>query len=144
MYTDFEKAFDRVDHKLLIKKIESIGFNNPLVSWVNSFLTNRTQIVTYENFTSNRIKVLSGLPQGDHLSPLLLSLFINYIVTVLKHSECLLFADDTKLFKKVKCIEDSNNFQVDLDNFYKWCYENGMTQYTLTLNINKCSTVSIR
>jgi len=68
---------------------------------------------------------------------LLFSLFINDIVKVLKYSECLLLADDTKLFKKINCIEDSNNIQIDLENFYKWYRENGMT-----LNINKCSTVS--
>jgi len=58
VYTDLEKAFDRIDHQLLIKKLGSVGFNNPLLSWINSFLTNRIQIVKYENFTSNIIKVL--------------------------------------------------------------------------------------
>lgn len=60
MYTDFEKAFDRVDHQLLINKIESLEFKNPLLSWINSFLTDRIVTVKYENFTSDFIEVLSG------------------------------------------------------------------------------------
>ena len=56
---------------------------------------------------------------------------------VLNFSRCLLFADDTKIFKKIKCIDDSLELQADLDNIYKWCIYNGMS-----LNIDKCSVIS--
>ena len=137
IYTDFEKAFDRVNHSLLIYKLKLYGFRDPLLSWLNSFLINRIQVVKYENCISNSINVLSGVPQGDHLSPLLFSFFINDINKVLNYSKCLLFADDTKIFKKIKCIDDSLELQADLDNIYKWCIRNGMS-----LNIDKCSIIS--
>ncbi|KAF0749179.1 Reverse transcriptase domain-containing protein, partial [Aphis craccivora] len=91
------------------------GFYNPLLSWIHSFLTNRTQAVKYENYISDQINILSGVPQGDHLSPLLLplfSIFINYINTILKHSSCLfLLADDTKIYKNIKCTNDALELQ---------------------------------
>lgn len=65
IYTDIEKAFDRVNHKLLILKLKAYGFCDPLLSWFESFLTNRTQFVKYENFISDNINVVSGVPQGS-------------------------------------------------------------------------------
>jgi len=76
IYTDFEKAFDRVNHSLLIYKLKLYGFSDPFLSWFNSYLINHIQVVKYKNFISNSINVLSGVPQGDHLSPLLFSLTI--------------------------------------------------------------------
>jgi len=71
MFTDFSKAFDQIDHSLLILKLKTInGFNDPLLSWFTSFLSNRLQIVKYKNFLSISINVSSGVPQGEHISPL--------------------------------------------------------------------------
>ncbi|XP_060857669.1 methyl farnesoate epoxidase-like [Metopolophium dirhodum] len=137
IYTDFEKAFDRVNHSLLITKLKAYGFYDPLLSWIHSFLTNRTQAVKYENYISDRINILSGVPQGDHLSPLLFSIFINDINKILKHSSCLLLADDTKIYKNIKCTNDALELQCDLNSLYQWCIENDMS-----LNIDKCAIVS--
>lgn len=137
IYTDFEKAFDRVNHSLLTTKLKAYGFYDPLLSWIHSFLTNRTQAVKYENYISDQINILSGVPQGDHLSPLLFSLFINDINTVLKNSNCLLLADDTKIYKNIKCTNDALQLQYDLNSLYQWCIENDMS-----LNIDKCAIIS--
>lgn len=137
IYTDFEKAFDRVDHQLLIFKLSQIGIADPLLSWINSFLIQRTQYVKYKNFISDPISVISGVPQGDHLSPLLFNLFINDIVLVIKNSNILLFADDAKIFKSIDTPEDTSLLQQDLNNFNDWCFNNG-----LSLNVDKCQIIT--
>jgi len=135
IYTDFEKAFDRINHELLIHKLKIIGFTDPLLSWLNSFSTKRIQFVKlkYKNFISNPILVLSGVPQGDHLSPLLFNLFTNDIVFSIKYSNILLLADDAKMFKCISNTADAELLQYDLTNFRNWGISNGMS-----LNINKC------
>lgn len=137
IYTNIEKAFDRVNHKLLILKLKAYGFCDPLLSWFKSLLTNRTQFVKYENFISDNINVVSGVPQGDHLSSLLFLLFINDITYELKHSKFLLLADDLKLFNTIRCQNYIILLQNDLNSFQKWCDVNGMS-----LNIEKCATIS--
>ena len=71
IYLDFSKAFDSVNHNLLIHKLKSFGFNGQLLSWMHSYLTNRTQRVILEGNESIWLPVLSGVPQGSILGPLL-------------------------------------------------------------------------
>jgi len=137
VYTDFEKAFDKVNHNLLIGKLKHYGINNPLLSWFNSFLKNRFQTVKYGNVYSDPISVCSGIPQGDHLSPTLFIIFINDISLAIKNSNLLLFADDAKIFKTINSKSDTMLFQADLNCFQNWCYHNDMQ-----LNINKCAIIS--
>lgn len=132
IYTDFEKAFDRVNHSLLISKFKSYSFKDLFLSWIHFFLTNQIQVVKYKNYISSNINVLSGVSQGDYLSPLLFSLFINDINTILKHSKCLLLADDAKIYKIIECIDDALKLQNDLNSLNQWCNENYMS-----LNIKK-------
>ena len=73
VYTDFKKAFDRIDHNLLISKLKGYGIQDPLLSWFSSFLTERFQIVKFNNYFSNLISITSGVPQGDHISPLVMN-----------------------------------------------------------------------
>lgn len=69
VYTDFEKAFDRVDHFILLAKLENIGIH-VLLRWVKSYLTNRSQAVVLGGFRSDFTSISSGVPQGSHLGPL--------------------------------------------------------------------------
>ncbi|CAI6370700.1 unnamed protein product [Macrosiphum euphorbiae] len=137
VYTDFEKAFDRVNHVLLINKLQEIGFANPLLSWFNSFLSQRIQFVKYKSFISTPINVISGVPQGDHLSPLLFNLFINDAVSSITYSNILLFADDAKIYKSITSPDNINLLQSDLASFNEWCISN-----SLSLNIDKCQIVT--
>lgn len=136
IYTDIRKVFDTVDHKLLINKLSSISISGKIVKLITSYLTNRTQLVKICNELSDPISVSSGLPQG-HLSPVIFIIFINDLVTIFKHSKFLMFADDLKLFKVIKSMDDCYKLQKDLDKFMKWCGENG-----LKVNASKCKQIS--
>lgn len=69
IYTDLHKAFDKVDHGLLLAKLHKLGFRDPLLSWFSSYLSKRSQLVKIGNSVSNFINITSGVPQGGHLSP---------------------------------------------------------------------------
>ena len=77
IYLDFAKAFDKVSHKILLRKIENLGINGKVLTWLKSFLSNRYQSVTVEGELSFLHLVLSGVPQGTVLGPLLFIIFID-------------------------------------------------------------------
>lgn len=133
VYTDFSKAFDCVDHKILIDKLSCIGIHSTLLDWLSSYLSHRKQYVSVSGFESEVFTVTSGVPQGSHLGPLLFILFINDVVQIFNHVKCLIYADDVKLFMPINDSIDVINFQNDLDRFYEWCIVNN-----LSLNVNKC------
>ncbi|KAF0763694.1 putative RNA-directed DNA polymerase [Aphis craccivora] len=131
--TYFVKAFDSVNHELLIAVLKAYGFGDPLLSQFNSFLINRAQWVKLFNTKSEVIHPSSGVPLGEHLSSLLFSLFVNSAFSSLKHCQLLCFADDMKLFMKISSITDCLNLQNGLNNFVAWSESLG-----LSLNISKC------
>lgn len=137
IYTDFQKAFDSVNHNLLLHKLKNSGIAEPLLTWLSSYLKNRIQIVSMKNFFSDPIKVTSGVPQGGHLSPLLFNIFINDIRHKIQHSNILLYADDLKIFKSISSLNDCTLLQEDFQNFLSWCNENH-----LILNMEKCKIIT--
>lgn len=137
IYTDFSKAFDKVNHDLLLMKLNSMGFSNLLLKWLNCYLSDRTQRVKFRNTISREIEVLSGVPQGSHLGPVLFILFINDLPTVVQHSNVLMYADDVKIFRSFRDPNEYDLLQTDLDNFSTWCKVNLME-----LNILKCKQMS--
>lgn len=136
VYTDFSKAFDKVNLNLLVAKLSALGISGSLLSWIRQFLYGRTQIVKYKNFRSREFGVSSGVPQGSHLGPLLFNLFINDLGTAL---DCrfLLFADDMKIYSPIRDVADSFHLQDQLDKFFEWTALN-----CLALNISKCKTIT--
>jgi len=98
---DFKKAFDKVDHRLLLYKLNYYGIRGNTLGWINSFLSNRTQKVVVDGKMSEAIDVTSGVPQGSVLGPILFLIFINDIGDGLQ-SQARLFADDCLLYKKLK------------------------------------------
>lgn len=138
LYLDFSKAFDRVHHQLIIAKLSGYGVQGLLLSWLDSYLHNRSLVVKCDGGFSDSFPVLSGVPQGSHLGPLLFNLFINDIATHIS-SDHLMFADDIKIFTVVQSITDQNGLQVSLNNIVDWCSDNAMD-----LNISKCQVVSFK
>ena len=126
IYLDFAKAFDKVDHRLLISKLQRYGFHPKLIKWLDSFLTGRSQRVVLGGIASFAAIVISGVPQGTVLGPLLFILFINDMEHCIKHSSIRFFADDTRIQKRISCESDVVELQDDLDSVIKWSIENNM------------------
>lgn len=137
VYTDFMKAFDKVDHKLLLKKLAFNGIRGNLLRWFAAYLRNRTQVVVFNGHMSNAVIVSSGVVQGSVLGPLLYIIFINDLIQCFQNCEILMFADDLKIFKIVQSYNDCVDIQRDLDSFNSYCLENG-----LFLALDKCKVIS--
>ncbi|CAG9120858.1 unnamed protein product, partial [Plutella xylostella] len=137
VYTDYSKAFDRIDHVMLLKKLLSVGIRGDLFRWLKSYISNRTQSVVLNGYMSAWKNIPSGVPQGSLLGPLLFIIFINDIDICFNHSEFLLFADDMKVFRVVNSPKDSDLLQDDLNRLATYCRLN-----SLDINVSKCFSIS--
>ncbi len=127
VYLDFEKAFDKVDHGVLLHKIRDLGITGTLGKWIHSFLTNRTQFVAVKGATSQATEVVSGVPQGSVLGPLLFLVHIADISNSVVHSTVRSFADDTRIQCEITNVNSTVQLQNDLDVIYDWAEENNMS-----------------
>ena len=128
IYLHYAKAFDKVDHNLLIKKMHILGIHPKIILWIENFLSNRTQKVVVDGYVSIIALIISGVPQGTVLGPKCFLIFINDIYLCIKHSTTRCFADDTRLLKAIICNEaDVTTLQSDLDSVIKWSVTNNMT-----------------
>ena len=100
---------------------KQFGIDDIILSWFKSYLTDRFQRVTLSGCESDWFRVLSGVPQGSILGPTLFLMFVNDLPSVLKHSKCLMFADDAKVFKKINSVIDCVNLQNDINALSSWC-----------------------
>ena len=96
IYLDYAKAFDKVDHQLLLKKLQHFGIGGKVYDWIKDFILRRSQIVVVDGHYSQPAPVLSGVPQGTVLGPILFLLYVNEIETTVKDSVTSSFADDTR------------------------------------------------
>ena len=126
VYLDFAKAFDKVDYGVLLSKLKSIGVCDLLLRWLNSFLTNRKQMICIDGSLSSEGPVISGVPQGSSLGPLLFLILIADIDADTKYASVSSFADDTRLLMPIGTTEDNGMMQMDLDKVYSWATENNM------------------
>ena len=134
---DFKKAFDTLSHSKLILKLESYGIRGNILHWINDFLTNRTQEVVINQVHSSTQKVLSGVPQGSVLGPILFLVFIND-PTDLAETTVILFADDTKTYSTINTDNDVENLQRTTDKLYDWFIE-----WDIDFNEKKCKRLHL-
>ncbi len=137
-YLDFSKAFDSVSHTHLLHKLKGFGIHGELHRWFCSYLSNRFQRVSVEGENSSWLPVISGVPQGSILGPLLFLLFINDMPDCLNHSEIALFADDSKCYKRISSIEDCQNLQEDINHLFTWS-----NIWRMKFNASKCTILSV-
>ena len=137
VYLDFQKAFDKVPHQRLILKLKAHGIGNDVIKWIEKWLTHRRQRVIVDGEISNWKSVLSGLPQGSVLGPILFLIYINDIEDDIP-SKVLKFADDTKVFRKVTNDTDKQSLQDDQDKLVKWS-----EKWQMLLNFGKCKCIQI-
>ena len=132
IYLDFRKAFDKVPHQRLILKLKSRGMGNSIINWIEQWLTDRRQSVVVDGQVSSWTSVLSGLPQGSVLGPILFLVYINDLEEWVT-GKILKVADDTKLFRKAKEIGYKQHLQDDNDKLVKWS-----EKWQMLFNFGKC------
>ena len=134
---DFSKAFDKVSHARLIYKLGWYGIRGSALAWIKEFLAGRTQKVVLDGEESPPSPVISGVPQGSVLGPILFLVFINDLPDSIK-STVRLFADDTIAYRVVASNEDCARLQKDLDEMVEWERRWGME-----FNPDKCEILRV-
>ena len=133
IYLDFKKAFDSVPHNELLVKLWLFGVRGNLWKWFKSYLSYRSQCVRLCHCSSDLLPVLSGVPQGSILGPLLFLIYVNDLPLSLKFSNIFMYADDTKCLKKISSTADCLSLQDDLNELNTWCLK-----WNLQFNEHKC------
>ena len=126
LYIDYSKAVDKVDHLILLKKLQIYGVTGNYYKWIKCFLSGRKQVVSVNNNFSYETPAISGVPQGSVLGPLLFILYINDMVHSIKYSKLQTFADDTKIAHPILSVSDKVSLQNDLEIIKQWSKENNM------------------
>lgn len=137
IFVDLQKAFDTVNHNILIDKLDHYGIRGTANKWFSSYLNNRSQFVSILGFDSSVKNVPHGVPQGSVLGPLLFLIYINDLYSAIKHSKVFHFADDTNLLN----ISDTpkkmqKNVNSDLKILYNWLLAN-----KISLNCDKTEII---
>ena len=132
VFLDFAKAFDKVDHEILLEKVRNHGITGKLGNWLREFLKNRKFRVVANGCMSEEESVISGVPQGTVLAAILFVIMISDINENVKKCIIRSFADDTRVNNKISSENDKEEMQKDLEVIYKWAVDNKMQ-----FNVNK-------
>ena len=138
---DISKAFDCINHRLLLSKLRKMGLSDMSLNWFISYL-DRTQELTFNNIVSETIKVKSGIGQGTIIGPMIFLLYINDVVTMLPNVHINMYADDCILYTTGNNWDQVHNrLQQGLLNFDSWCLKNSMI---LNISKSKCLIIGCR
>ena len=140
VYFDFSKAFDSVNHDLILLKLKYyFGIDGRLLKFIENYLKEREQCVVLDNAKSSSKPVLSGVPQGSILGPIFFVIFINDLPACLSQGTSVaLYADDTKIWRPIYSDIDHTILQNDIDNLNDWAAKNKMKFHP-----QKCKVVSL-
>ena len=119
IYLDFLKAFDKVPHQRLLLELKALDIGNGMINWIEKWLIDRRQRVVVDGEISNWKSVLSGVPHGSILGPILFLIYTNDLDDDIT-SKVLKFADDTEVFRKIKSDADRQHLQDDLNKLIEW------------------------
>ena len=124
IYLDFAKAFDKLDFAITMKKLSSMGITGNIHRWIQSFLTGRQQYVYVDGHKSEIEQVISGVPQGSVIGPLLFLVMLKDIDSDIEFSRVTSFADDTRVMAGIRNATDVALLQADLNTIYQWAENN--------------------
>ena len=130
---DLSKAFDTLDHKILLSKLDHYGIRGPWLAWLKSYLSNRKQFVNYNGQCSSYGNIVCGVPQGSILGPLLFLIYVNDLAYVSDYLYMIMFADDTNALdsdKNLNALE--NRCNNEMIKIVDWVNAN-----KLSLNVKK-------
>ena len=133
-FIDLQKAFDTLDHSILLKKLNFLGFRGPVNDLLKSYLENRTQYVYHDEKVTKMQTLLTGVPQGSVLGPLLFLIYINDLSEGIHSSKLALFADDTSVIKAGN--RNDISIEEDINSLTNW-----FTKNKLSVNLDKCEVV---
>ena len=146
IFLDFSKAFDTVDHTIILQKLNCYGLKGTILSWFENYLSNRKQYVTYNSIKSTTENNNCGVQQGSILGPLLFLIYINDLSTVSKACMSILFADDTNMFFTGRDLQTMTKvINEELINVQEWLHCNKLslnvlkTHYIIFTSRNKCA-----
>ena len=139
VFLDLTKAFDTVDHGILLSKLSAIGLSGNSLNWFQSYITKRGQRACCESELSSKLPITHGVPQGSILGPLLFVIYINDLPSVLQSSSASLYADDTVIYCYGSSSRElSEKLNRDLLTVAQW-----MNEHKLTLNLEKTKCILI-
>ena len=134
---DFTKAFEKVPHRRLLHKLDYYGIRWSTHKWINSWLSGCTQQVVLDDQTSDPAPVLSGVPQGSVLGPILFLIFINDLTDNIR-SSVRLFEDDCVLYRNIYSIQDCLTLQEDLTSLGRW-----EADWQMKFNVAECHSMRV-